>query len=77
MDAVPAEAQSAGTASSAILHTPATFREPLSEELGMTPVTLSSHSPSAHPLARYRRILARAPHTCMEHQRPRPAGLRS
>ncbi len=27
--------------------------------------------------ARYRRIFARAPHTCMEHQRPRPPGLRS
>ncbi|EPJ37324.1 hypothetical protein STAFG_5617 [Streptomyces afghaniensis 772] len=29
------------------------------------------------PFARYRRIFARAPHTCIEHQRPRPAGLRS
>lgn len=38
------------------------------------------HPPPARSpnyFARYRRIFARAPHTCMEHQRPRPAGLRS
>ena len=33
--------------------------------------------PRGNYFARYRRILARAPHTCIEHQRPRPAGLRS
>lgn len=34
-------------------------------------------APAQDPFARYRRIFARAPHTRIEHQRPRPAGLRS
>lgn len=34
-------------------------------------------APYGAPFPRYLRIFARAPHTCMEHQRPRPAGLRS
>ncbi|GHA49705.1 hypothetical protein GCM10010345_62730 [Streptomyces canarius] len=41
-------------------------------------VRILHHTAAAHaPFARYRRIFARAPHTCIEHQRPRPAGLRS
>jgi hypothetical protein len=45
VDAVPAEAPAAGTASTTILHTPATFREPLSKEFGMTTVTLPTVPP--------------------------------
>ncbi len=65
-DAGSAEAQSAEPASCCILHHRA--------------VTRPVNHPASYRVdyfARYRRILARAPHTCIEHQRPRPAGLRS
>ncbi len=65
-DVGPAEAQSAGPTSGCILHHWAVR--------GAVTTQVACYQGY---LARYRRIFARAPQTDIEHQRPRPAGLRS